>query len=60
MNHLLARFAEQFTDYSLILYGVRPVGEELVQAKQKFLQDYPQLSRARGTGFDYLLPWNWE
>jgi len=58
LNHLLARFAEQFTDYSLILYGVRPADQELVQAKQKFLQDYPQLSRARGTGFNYLQSWN--
>lgn len=59
LNHLLARFAEQFTDYSLILYGVRPADEALVQAKQKFLQDYPRLSRARGTGFNYLFPWTW-
>ncbi len=63
LNHLLARFAEQFTDYSLILYGVMSeVGslavEKLVQDKQTFLQDYPQLSQARGTGFNYLLPWS--
>jgi hypothetical protein len=56
LNHLLARFAEQFTDYSLILYGLKPAGEELAQAKQRFLQDYPRLSRARGTGFNYLAP----
>ena len=31
--------------------------EALVQAKQSFLQDYPRLSRARGTGFNYLFPW---
>jgi hypothetical protein len=59
LNHLLARFAEQFTDYSLILYGVRPADEALVQAKQSFLQDYPQLSRARGIGFNYLFPGTW-
>jgi hypothetical protein len=61
LNHLLARFAEQFTDYSLILYGAMSqagssAAEKLRQDKQAFLQDYPQLSSARGTGFNYLLP----
>jgi len=65
LNHLLARFAEQFTDYSLILYGAMPdegisATEKLVQDKQTFLQDYPQISSARGTAFNYLQPWNSE
>ncbi|MFC1603749.1 hypothetical protein ACFL5F_01860 [Planctomycetota bacterium] len=61
LNHLLARFAEQFTDYSLILYGVFdetiPVAEQMAQVaqdKQNFLQNYPRLSSARGTAFNYL------
>lgn len=64
LNHLLARFAEQFTDYSLILYGVMAkevdssATEKLARDKQAFLRDYPQLSRARGTACNYLLPWN--
>jgi hypothetical protein len=61
LNHLMARFAEQFTDYSLILYGLVPgkgtsAAEKLVQDKQAFLQDYPQISSARGTALDYLIP----
>ncbi|MFN8459461.1 MAG: hypothetical protein U0401_33225 [Anaerolineae bacterium] len=62
LNHLLARFAEQFTDYSLILYGVmskeadNSAAEKLAQDKRAFLQDYPYLSSARGTGFNYLQP----
>ena len=61
LNHLLARFAEQFTDYSLVLYGAMSAegvapAERLVQDKQAFLQEYPQLSSARGTAFNYLLP----
>ncbi len=63
LNHLLARFAEQFTDYSLVLYGVMAEAEsatpdKLIRDKQLFLQDYPRLSSARGTGHDYMLPWD--
>jgi hypothetical protein len=62
LNHLLARFAEQFTDYSLILYGVIDEEEisvaghmaQVAQDKQNFLQNYPPLSSARGTAFNYL------
>lgn len=59
LNHLLARFAEQFTDYSLILHGVLfdgeiSVAEQVAQDKQNFLQNYPRLSSARGTAFNYL------
>lgn len=62
LNHLLARFAEQFTDYSLLLYGVTPVAAgsaaaKLVQDQQAFLQAYVQVSSARGTAFNYLQPW---
>lgn len=59
LNHLLARFAEQFTDYSLVLYGLSPQSEhsaqeKLLKDKQAFLQNYPQISSARGGAFDYL------
>ncbi len=66
LNHLLARFAEQFTDYALTLYGAMgteadPPGEERVQEKlardkQAFLQRYPGISSARGCAFNYLEP----
>lgn len=52
LNHLLARFAEQFTDYSLILYQV----EASADYKQAILKHYPQLSSRRGTAFNYLEP----
>jgi hypothetical protein len=59
----MARFAEQFTDYSLILFDLMPKGgispaEKLVHDKQAFLQDYPRISSARGTAFNSLLPWD--
>ena len=61
LNHLLARFAEQFTDYSLILYGVtdkgaEASGERLIRDRARFLQRYPAISSARGAAFDYLEP----
>ncbi len=60
LTHLIARFAEQFTDYSLLSFGAGEVenentaAEKLVQDKESFLQDYPRISSARGTGFNYL------
>ncbi|MDH3913825.1 MAG: hypothetical protein OEU09_21305, partial [Rhodospirillales bacterium] len=61
LNHLLARFAEHFTDYSLMLDGARPThwvspAEKLIQDKQAFLQHYPRVSSGRGTAFDYTQP----
>jgi len=58
LNHLLARFAERFTDYSLMLYGTvqANIADKLAQDKQRFLQNYPAISGGRGTGFNYLRP----
>ncbi|MFO1430279.1 MAG: hypothetical protein U1F76_09085 [Candidatus Competibacteraceae bacterium] len=60
LDHLLARFAEQFTDYSLLLYSLLPkdwsVEEKLAQDKRAFLQQYPRIGSARGTAFNYREP----
>lgn len=59
LDHLLARFAEQFTDYALLLYdleGRRRADKELLVTKSAFLKDYPPISRGRGGGFDYQNP----
>lgn len=64
LNHLLARFAEQFTDYSLFLFEAMPKGidpaEKMIHDKQAFLRHYPAVSSARGTAFNYLQPWSRE
>ena len=52
LNHLLARFAEQFTDYSLLLYA-HLNEKELIEDKSAFLRDYHQIGKQRGSGFDY-------
>ncbi len=64
LNHLLARFGEEFTEYSLVLYGALKVGGEqpdsgqvrsrLNRDKLAFLRAYPQISSRRGCGFNYL------
>ena len=66
LNHLLARFGEQFTEYALMLYGVKlnadnpqvlnlekNLDEKLFRDKIRFLQDYPQIRGRRGQGFNY-------
>ncbi|WP_437316198.1 hypothetical protein [Sorangium sp. So ce385] len=61
LNHLMARFAEQFTDYSLVVLDAasrreRSAGDKLAADKLAFLQRYPRISSARGTGSNILLP----
>ena len=55
LNHLLARFAEQFTDYSLLQYA--HLGEnDLIDDQSAFLQDYQTIGATRGTAFNYTQP----
>ena len=57
LDHLMARFSEQFTDYVLLISnidGPKAAGE-LIEDKISFLKDYPILSRNRGKGFNYKL-----
>jgi uncharacterized protein YegP (UPF0339 family) len=55
LDHLMARFAEQFTDYALLMYTL--VGnksqKELISDKLSFLNEYPEISRDRGRAFNY-------
>lgn len=56
LDHLLARFSEEFTDYTLLMYalnGQRLALPEIIGDKEKFLQNYPNISRNRGRAFDY-------
>ncbi|MET3878650.1 hypothetical protein [Chitinophaga sp. OAE865] len=62
LNHLLSRFAETFTDYALVLYGIsnrEQAAEKGIRAKAKFLSSYDKLSRDRGKAYDYRVnKWN--
>lgn len=56
LRHLLARFAEQFTDYALLSYGFLNA-EELEKKNaafgERFLNNYSDISSNRGRAYDY-------
>ncbi len=55
-DHLIARFAEKFSDYAFLmkqLYGVYSE-KKILQTKEDFLKDYDQTSMARGNAFNYF------
>ncbi len=55
LDHLLARFAERFSEYTFLmktLYG-DATGEVVLRNKEAFLKDYKVISRERGNAFDY-------
>jgi uncharacterized protein YegP (UPF0339 family) len=61
LDHLLARFCEDMTDYSLTLFqmnggvsqGKLLAGLRQVHDKESLLRDYPKLSSERGKAFNY-------
>lgn len=62
LDHLLARFAESFSEYALLNYQLYPRGADkptvetnLIADKARFLQDYPALERDRSRAFNYAL-----
>lgn len=63
LDHLLARFGEQFRDYALLQPGAASgtnskdgmtAEEQLARNKRAFLRDYPRIGRDRGVAFNYL------
>ena len=57
LNHMMARFGEQFSDYTLLLNaldGRTKAEEELIIDKINFLKNYPEVSKGRGKAFNYL------
>jgi uncharacterized protein len=56
LDHLIARFAEQFTEYALVAHaalGVTPKG--VIGLKCDFLSDYPVRSSERSLAYNYAL-----
>jgi hypothetical protein len=61
LNHLLARFAENFTDYALLSFdanGNIAAREAGIKATERFLTHYDDISSNRGKAYDYYLD-NW-
>jgi hypothetical protein len=57
LNHLLARFAEQFTDYALLSFGFQDPGQlqaSEIKYKENYLVHYDDLSSNRGRAYNYL------
>lgn len=54
LNHLMARFSEQMTEYSLIQYTKREE-TRLIDDKRRLLEDYQPVSSERGKAFNYKL-----
>lgn len=57
LNHLLSRFAEQFTDYALLSFNARYpdyIAKEN-KVKEKFLLSYNDVSGNRGRAYDYSM-----
>lgn len=56
LDHLIARFAEQFTDFAHISYaalGATP--KDMIEIKCNFLSDYPAMSSERSLAYNYTL-----
>lgn len=58
LDHLMARFGEQFTDYVLLLYSMdrKKAATDLIEDKLVFINDYPMISYQRGRAFNYKDP----
>lgn len=56
LDHLLARFGEDFREYALLLTnaaGDQVAEQQLIQDKIAFLEAYPKISHDRAKGFNY-------
>ena len=63
LNHLIARFNEEFVDYSILSFvnGEKDAPDdfdekELIKDKKAFLKNYASISCARSHAFDYTEP----
>ena len=56
LDHIMARFGEQFSEYALLLtnlQGQQVALEQLIEDKIAFLKASPQISHNRGKAFNY-------
>lgn len=55
LDHLMARFAESFSEYSLVMFALdrENAAELLVEDKLQFLNDYPEISGNRFRAYNY-------
>lgn len=56
LNHIMARFGENFDEYTLLIENLKGQEEalnQLINKKVSFLKSYPFISRDRNKAFDY-------
>lgn len=55
LDHLLARFAEQFNEYVFLMHRLYADDADrvVIRNKVEYLKDYSNISTCRGSGFDY-------
>ncbi len=55
LDHLLARFAERFSEYTFLMKGLfgSATEEIILQNKEQFLKDYEEVSKEKGKAFNY-------
>ena len=60
LDHLMARFSEQFVDYAMLTYRLSGAKgpEDLIEDKLAFLNSYPATSANRGRAINYKAPCN--
>jgi len=61
LNHLMARFGEQFGEYALLIsrsQGQAAAQDRLIEDKIAFLNAYPLISHDRGKAFNYKQPFS--
>lgn len=58
LDHLMARFSEQFTDYAMLVYKLdgKKAPDDLLQDKLEFLNAYPEISGGRFKAMNYESP----
>lgn len=61
LDHLLARFGEDFTEYALLMYAQdkNTAPDILINDKSTFLENYAALGYNRSKSFNYLSTDNW-
>ncbi|WP_317932309.1 hypothetical protein [Halioxenophilus sp. WMMB6] len=56
LNHLIARFAESFTEYASVMATAFHISDsQLIQHKCQVLNNYPAISSNRGQAYNYSL-----
>lgn len=55
LNHQLARYAQSFEEYEKVMKGIPSYdfNDQIIIDKTNYLKSFPQISKARGKGFDY-------